>query len=189
MGRTSKLPSPMRGRRSLGIDTPPQPVETTAQCECEPPKSADDARYDCPVHSETTAQTDTPSPTLNLELATGTCRSEDALHGESGVTATPVETASRERKFAVMYLHWRERAKFQAAVEKEENKILIMLAHNTTGTKADGTSDYDVELRVNDRVFSKLHVEKHVRSAGAAELLRKVADGLDKQEAYDNRLR
>jgi hypothetical protein len=57
--------------------------------------------------------------------------------------------------------------------------MLIVLAHNTTGTKGDGTSDYDVELRINDRTFAKLQVKGHIRTAGAAVLLRKVADRLD----------
>jgi hypothetical protein len=37
--------------------------------------------------------------------------------------------------------------------------MLILLAHNTTGTKEDGTSDYNVEARVNDRVIAKLRVK------------------------------
>jgi hypothetical protein len=62
--------------------------------------------------------------------------------------------------------------------------MLIVLAHNTTGTKQDGTSDYDVECRVNDRVFAKLEVRGHIRAAGAAELLRRIADQIQKEEQY-----
>ena len=54
--------------------------------------------------------------------------------------------------------------------------MLIILAHNTTGTKEDGTSDYNVEARVNERVIAKMVVKGHVRDAGAAVLLRKIAD-------------
>ena len=54
--------------------------------------------------------------------------------------------------------------------------MLIILAHNTTGTKEDGTSDYNVEARVNERVIAKMVVKGHIRDAGAAVLLRKIAD-------------
>ena len=59
--------------------------------------------------------------------------------------------------------------------------MLIVLAHNTTGTKPDGTSDYDVELRVNERTFARVQVKGHTRAAGAAVLLRKIADQMDKE--------
>jgi hypothetical protein len=57
--------------------------------------------------------------------------------------------------------------------------MFILLAHNKTGTKDDGTSDYNVEIRINDVVIARLTVEKHVRNAGGAELLRKIADKWD----------
>lgn len=60
--------------------------------------------------------------------------------------------------------------------------MLIILAHNETGTKEDGTSDYAVECRVNEHVFAKLAVTGHVRAAGAAPLLRLIADELDARE-------
>jgi hypothetical protein len=63
--------------------------------------------------------------------------------------------------------------------------MLIILAHNETGTKEDGTSDYGVEARVNERVIARLEVRGHVRAAGATTLLRKIADAWDKQEAYE----
>lgn len=62
--------------------------------------------------------------------------------------------------------------------------MLIILAHNTTGTKEDGTSEYNVEARVNDTVIAKMVVKDHVRSAGAAELLRKIADVWDNGPGY-----
>ena len=65
--------------------------------------------------------------------------------------------------------------------------MLIILAHNTTGTKADGTSEYDVELRVNDWTFAKFHIEGHIRKAGAAPLLRMIADRLEEQEKIEKK--
>ena len=59
--------------------------------------------------------------------------------------------------------------------------MLIILAHNTTGTKADGTSDYNVELRVNERVFAEVQIKGHIRAHGAAPLLRMIADQMDKE--------
>lgn len=58
--------------------------------------------------------------------------------------------------------------------------MLIILAHNRTGIKPDGTSDYTVEARVNERVIARLEVKGHVRASGAAELLRKIADEWDR---------
>lgn len=57
--------------------------------------------------------------------------------------------------------------------------MLIVLAHNETGTKADGTSDYAVEVRINERPIAKVNVHGHVRDSGAAQLLRKIADAMD----------
>jgi hypothetical protein len=61
--------------------------------------------------------------------------------------------------------------------------MFILLAHNTTGTKADGTSDYDVEVRINAVVIARMKVDGHVRSAGGAELLRRIADIWDLTDA------
>ena len=58
--------------------------------------------------------------------------------------------------------------------------MLIILAHNETGTKADGTSDYTVEARINEQVIARLEVSGHIRASGAAELLRKIADEWDR---------
>lgn len=66
--------------------------------------------------------------------------------------------------------------------------MLIILAHNTTGTQDDGTSDYNVEARVNDTVIAKMRVTGHLRSAGAAQLLRKIADVWDTNEGYRRKL-
>jgi hypothetical protein len=60
--------------------------------------------------------------------------------------------------------------------------MFILLAHNTTGTKADGTSDYDVEIRINERVIARLEIAGHIRDAGAAALLRMIADAWEKEE-------
>ena len=62
--------------------------------------------------------------------------------------------------------------------------MLLLLVHNTTGTKDDGTSDYNVEARINDRIIAKMSVTGHVRDAGAAELLRKIADVWDNGAGY-----
>ena len=62
--------------------------------------------------------------------------------------------------------------------------MFILLAHNTTGTKADGTSDYNVEIRINEHVISKMFVAGHLRDAGGAELLRKIADQWDKESKW-----
>lgn len=58
--------------------------------------------------------------------------------------------------------------------------MLIVLAHNTTGTKPDGTSDYNVEVLINERCISRVTVRNHVRDAGAAPLLRLIADAMEK---------
>ena len=58
--------------------------------------------------------------------------------------------------------------------------IFVLLAHNQTGTKPDGTSDYTVEASINERVIARLEVRGHVRASGAAELLRKIADEWDR---------
>ena len=62
--------------------------------------------------------------------------------------------------------------------------MFILLAHNTTGTKPDGTSDYNVEARINEQVIAKLRVKGHIRASGAAELLRKIADEWDAREKW-----
>ena len=62
--------------------------------------------------------------------------------------------------------------------------MLIVLAHNITegnGTKKDGTSDYDVHVKVNnDYTVWSGQVTDHVRANGAAPLLRKIADAMDR---------
>jgi hypothetical protein len=57
--------------------------------------------------------------------------------------------------------------------------MFILLAHNTTGTKDDGTSEYDVEVRINERTIAHFHLVDHVRSEGGAALLRRIADKWD----------
>lgn len=59
--------------------------------------------------------------------------------------------------------------------------MLIILAHNTTGTKPDGTSDYSVSVKLNDDyVIWQGQVTNHVRANGAATLLRKIADAMER---------
>lgn len=60
--------------------------------------------------------------------------------------------------------------------------MFILLAHNVTGTKPDGTSDYDVEVRINENLIFKAGVQGHVRANGGAALLRKIADVWDTRE-------
>ena len=67
--------------------------------------------------------------------------------------------------------------------------MLIVTAHNITGTKPDGTSDYDIEARVNERVIAKFQVKGHVREAGAAPLLRLMADQLERQDRTTDRVK
>ena len=62
--------------------------------------------------------------------------------------------------------------------------MLIILAHNTTGTKPDGTSDYDIEARVNEHVIAKFQVKGHLRCAGAVSLLRLIADNWEEQPRH-----
>lgn len=60
--------------------------------------------------------------------------------------------------------------------------MFILLAHNTTGTKEDGTSNYNVEIRINETVIAKFPVKGHMRDTGGAELLRRIADEWDSCE-------
>jgi hypothetical protein len=63
--------------------------------------------------------------------------------------------------------------------------MFILLAHNRTGTKEDGTSDYNVEIRVNERIIAMMRVEGHIRDSGGAELLRRIADQWDRAKPTD----
>jgi hypothetical protein len=60
--------------------------------------------------------------------------------------------------------------------------MLHLKAHNKTGTKPDGTSDYDVEVSINSRVIFGRHITGHIRADGAADLLRLIADAMDGKE-------
>ena len=58
--------------------------------------------------------------------------------------------------------------------------MLILLARNLTGTKENGTSDYDVEVSINQKQYVWCGTIKgHVRDDGAAKLLRLIADEID----------
>ena len=58
--------------------------------------------------------------------------------------------------------------------------MLIILAHNFTGTKKDGTSDYNVQVKVNENPIWGGQITGHIRANGAAPLLRKIADAMDR---------
>jgi len=58
--------------------------------------------------------------------------------------------------------------------------MLILTAQNLTG---ETLSDYDVWVGVNHRQIWAGKVNGHVRSSGAAELLRLIADKMNKQES------
>lgn len=59
--------------------------------------------------------------------------------------------------------------------------MVFVSAHNITGTKNDGTSDYSVSVKLNDDyVIWQGHVTNHVRTNGAATLLRKIADAMER---------
>lgn len=60
--------------------------------------------------------------------------------------------------------------------------MLIITALNVSGgdgTHEDGTADYEVCAGVNERCFWKGTVSGHIRKAGAAVLLRKIADRME----------
>lgn len=60
--------------------------------------------------------------------------------------------------------------------------MLILTAHNVSGgvgTKPDGTADYDVWVGINQVRIWGGKVTGHLRNAGAAVLLRKIADRMD----------
>jgi len=65
--------------------------------------------------------------------------------------------------------------------------MLFISAHNLTGTKADGTSDYDVSIRITDSpnsfsVLGHFRLSGHLRSSGGPELLRKIASHWERLE-------
>lgn len=61
--------------------------------------------------------------------------------------------------------------------------MFILKAHNLTGTKDDGTSDYDVMVHINEQVILFIpQLKGHVRDEGGAALLRRIADAWDKLE-------
>ena len=54
--------------------------------------------------------------------------------------------------------------------------MFVLLAHNITGTKEDGTSDYSVTVSINDNIIAGFTLNGHVRAEGGAALLRRIAD-------------
>ena len=53
--------------------------------------------------------------------------------------------------------------------------MLIVLAHNVTKGEDLTTSEYDVEVRINERTIWRGHVEGHHRANGWQRLLEKIA--------------
>lgn len=66
--------------------------------------------------------------------------------------------------------------------------MMILEAQNITpgGNTADGLSDYHVELRINRRVIWRGEIKGHTRVAGAATLLRLIADEVEKKEPRES---
>lgn len=54
--------------------------------------------------------------------------------------------------------------------------MLIVLAHNVTKGEDLSISEYDVQVRINERVIWKGRVGEHVRAEGWQTLLHKIAD-------------
>jgi hypothetical protein len=66
---------------------------------------------------------------------------------------------------------------------------MIIIAENVTETKADGTSDYAVQMRLaNGKVIAEFIVEGHVRVEPASVLLRKIADAFDHYQTMAKQL-
>lgn len=62
------------------------------------------------------------------------------------------------------------------------NHMLIVNALNTTGgsgTATDGMAQYDVVVAINKHVLWAGPIGNHIRAAGAAVLLRRIADAMD----------
>ncbi len=61
--------------------------------------------------------------------------------------------------------------------------MLIVTAENVTGdrklARADGTADYEVWVGINQHLIWRGSLNGHQRSAGAAKLLRLIADKMD----------
>jgi len=62
--------------------------------------------------------------------------------------------------------------------------MLTVLAHNITGTKEDGTLNYNVEVRINERPIFVSKVKGHPRNSSVTQLLRRIADVWDEKEKY-----
>jgi hypothetical protein len=62
--------------------------------------------------------------------------------------------------------------------------MLIILAQNVTGegqlTHPDGTADYKIQVRVNDRVISEFDIKGHVRSDGWQALAKLISEHREK---------
>jgi hypothetical protein len=66
--------------------------------------------------------------------------------------------------------------------------VFILTATNVTGdgqlTRPDGTADYAIWIGINHYCIFQGHLPGHIRKAGGAELLRKIADLWDATEAH-----
>ena len=75
------------------------------------------------------------------------------------------------------------------AQDNTKGEDMIIIAHNVTETKPDGTSDYEVKIILaNNKVIAHFEVLNHVRTESAGNLLRKIADEFDKQQALKSQL-
>lgn len=67
--------------------------------------------------------------------------------------------------------------------------MLICYAHNVTVgglSRADGTSDYEVQVSINERPIYQGSIRNHVREEGASVLLRHIADAMDAHPRSEN---
>lgn len=65
--------------------------------------------------------------------------------------------------------------------------MLIITAHNITGTKEDGTSDYNIEVKVTEtptklRTVATFQITGHIRSDGWQPLVRRISDYLEHKD-------
>jgi len=71
----------------------------------------------------------------------------------------------------------------QSAASAWSLRVLILTAHNITEgdrlERADGTSRYDVLVRLNERVIWHGPINNHVRSRGAAALIALIAEAMN----------
>ena len=57
--------------------------------------------------------------------------------------------------------------------------MIVIVAQNITGTKPDGTSDYDVQIGVGSKLVAQFEVTGHVRKDHVAKLVTLIAAALE----------